>query len=109
MNTTTTTRRGRLLAGLVATSALAVGGLAATGAPAQSADPAGDCTAAYPVADLTQGQEVTGSTVVSGVTPTGFTGEVLGVLDSGIAPVSTCSSSGWTCRSSRAAAASGRA
>jgi len=86
MNISTTSGRGRLLAGLLATSALAVSGLAATGAPAQSADPAGDCTAAYPVADLTQHQVVTGKTVSSGVTPEAFSGEVLGVLDSGIAP-----------------------
>jgi hypothetical protein len=79
-------RRGRLIAGLLATSALAISGLAATGGPAQSADPTGDCTAAFPVADLAQGDLVNGKTVVSGVTPTDFSGEVLGVLDSGIAP-----------------------
>ena len=86
MNITTTGGRGRLLAGLLATSALAVSGLAATSGPAQSADPAGDCAVAYPVADLTQHQVVSGKTVSSGVTPEPFSGEVLGVLDSGIAP-----------------------
>jgi hypothetical protein len=86
MNITTTSGRGRLLAGLLATSALAVSGLAATGGPAQSADPAGDCAVAYPVADLTQHQVVSGKTVSSGVAPEDFSGEVLGVLDSGIAP-----------------------
>jgi len=54
-------------------------------APAQSAPPAEDCATAYPVDSLTQGQAVTGLTVSSGTTPESFTGEVLGVLDDGIA------------------------
>lgn len=74
------------MAGLLATSALAVSGLAAAGGPAQSADPAGDCAVGFPVADLVQHQVVTGKTVSSGVAPEDFSGEVLGVLDSGIAP-----------------------
>ncbi len=85
-NTVGGARRGRLIAGLLATSAMAISGLAATGGPAQSADPAGDCKAAYPVADLTAHQPVTGKTVSTGVAPEDFGGEVLGVLDSGIAP-----------------------
>ena len=78
--------RGRLVAGLLATSAMAVSGLAATGGPAQSADPAGDCTAAYPLADVAADQTVHGLTVEKGVSPDPFTGKVLGVLDNGIAP-----------------------
>lgn len=58
--------------------------------PAQSAAPAAapadDCAAAFPVAELTRGAAVTGLTVSEGTTPEGFTGEVLGVLDDGIAP-----------------------
>ena len=78
--------RGRLVAGLLATSAMAVSGLAATGGPAQSADPAGDCTAAYPLANVAADQTVHGLTVEKGVSPDAFTGTVLGVLDNGIAP-----------------------
>jgi hypothetical protein len=63
---------------LVATTVLA--------GPASSADPVEDCVAAFPVADLVAGQEVDGLTVVQGTTPTSFTGEVLGVLEDGIAP-----------------------
>jgi hypothetical protein len=86
MDFSTRSARGRLVAGLLTTSALAIGGLAATGSPAQSAADSGDCATAYPVADLTKGQAVTGRTVSSGVAPDAFSGEVLGVLDSGIAP-----------------------
>lgn len=80
------TRRGRLIAGLLATSAMAVSGLAAAGGPAQSADPAGDCTATFPETDLAAHQVVHGLTVSSGVSPEDFSGEVLGVLENGIAP-----------------------
>ena len=86
MNISTSSARGRLVAGLLATSTLAISGLAALGSPAQSADPTGDCATAYPVSDLTKSQAVTGKTVSSGVAPDAFSGEVLGVLDSGIAP-----------------------
>ena len=58
---------------------------AAIGSSAQAA-PAADCKAPYPVASLAGGQPVTGKTVSSGVTPAPFTGEVIGVLDDGIAP-----------------------
>ncbi len=47
---------------------------------------AGDCTPAYPIADLTAGQAVHGLTVSKGTVPEGFTGEVLGVLKDGILP-----------------------
>jgi hypothetical protein len=46
----------------------------------------GDCAVAYPVAELTVGQVVNGLTVTQGVTPTAFTGEVLGVLKDGVLP-----------------------
>jgi len=50
------------------------------------ADPVPDCATAFPVADLVDGQTVHGLTVSSGTTPEPFTGEVLGVLEDGIAP-----------------------
>ncbi|WP_395659861.1 hypothetical protein [Nocardioides sp.] len=81
-----TRRRGRALASLITVAGLGIGAAAAVAGPAQSADPAGDCAVAYPEADLTAGQDVTGLTVTHGTTPEGFTGEVLGVLDDGIAP-----------------------
>ncbi|MBB6625772.1 hypothetical protein H5V45_00430 [Nocardioides sp. KIGAM211] len=80
--------RGRALVSLAATIGLSLSAAAVvTGAtPAQSAEPAGDCKAAYPVGDLARGDDVTGLTVTSGTTPTGFTGDVIGVLDDGIGP-----------------------
>lgn len=84
-----TTRRRRA-ASLVTTAALALAlpavGSTILAAPAQSADPASDCIAPYPIADLVPGDPVTGRTVVTGSTPVGFTGEVLGVIDDGIGP-----------------------
>jgi hypothetical protein len=50
------------------------------------AEPAADCAAPFPVADLADGQTVHGLTVSEGTTPEPFTGEVLGVLEDGIAP-----------------------
>lgn len=79
-------RRGRLLASL--TTAALVAGTATTaglGSSAQAA-PVADCKAPYPIAGLTAGEPVTGLTVDQGVTPEPFTGEVIGVLDDGIAP-----------------------
>ncbi|WP_182523328.1 SpoIVB peptidase S55 domain-containing protein [Nocardioides dongkuii] len=83
------TRRRRLLS--LATAATLMLGLPALGAtvlagPASSADPAADCVAPYPVSELAAGDAVDGLTVVRGTTPTGFTGEVLGVLEDGIGP-----------------------
>lgn len=49
-------------------------------------DPAGDCAVPFPVADLESGDEVNGLTVAKGTTPAPFTGEVLGVLEDGVAP-----------------------
>ncbi len=53
---------------------------------AHSAALTGDCAVAYPIAELTAGQAVNGLTVTQGVTPTPFTGEVLGVLKDGVLP-----------------------
>jgi len=58
---------------------------AATVPAAQSA-PDPSCPAAFPVSQLAEGQPVTGLTVSKGTTPSSFTGEVVGVLDDGIAP-----------------------
>ena len=79
-------RRGRVLASL--TAAALVAGTATTAALGSSAQaaPTPDCKAPYPVASLTPGDAVTGKTVSQGVTPAPFTGEVIGVLDDGIAP-----------------------
>jgi hypothetical protein len=79
-------RRGRVLASMTA-AALVVGTATLTtlGGPASSA-PAEDCAVPFPVADLTQGQLVSGLTVSQGVEPDPFFGEVIGVLDDGIAP-----------------------
>ncbi|MEZ5191330.1 MAG: hypothetical protein R2734_01415 [Nocardioides sp.] len=71
---------------MAAIAALALTGAAVAPTPAQSASAPAPCPESYPVADLTAGQPVHGLTVSSGVTPEGFTGEVLGVLKDGIAP-----------------------
>jgi hypothetical protein len=79
-------RRGRALASL--TAAALVAGTAtftAMSAPAASA-PVEDCAAPFPVADLEEGQVVNGLTVSQGTEPDPFFGEVLGVLEDGIAP-----------------------
>ena len=76
-----------LLASL--TAAALVAGTATTAALGSSAQaaPAADCAAPYPVASLVD--RVTSSPARpsrQGVTPAPFTGEVIGVLDDGIAP-----------------------
>jgi len=79
-------RRGRALASM--TAAALVAGTAtftALGGPASSA-PAADCADPFPVADLAEGDLVHGLTVSHGTEPDPFYGEVLGVLDDGIAP-----------------------
>lgn len=76
--------RTRAALAVFSTAAVLAAGLA-TAPTAQSAtDPS--CPAAYPVADLTEGQPVTGLTVAKGTVPGSFTGEVIGVLDDYIAP-----------------------
>ncbi len=79
-------RRGRVLAS--ATAAALVAGTATftvlTG-PAVSA-PVEDCAAPSDIADLETGDLVHGLTVSQGTEPDPFYGEVIGVLDDGIAP-----------------------
>ncbi len=78
--------RGRAAASLAVTAALFGTAAAVTAGPAQSAEPAGDCTEAFPVAEVADGDAVTGLTVSEGTTPEPFTGEILGVIKDGIAP-----------------------
>jgi hypothetical protein len=86
MSRFTTNRRARALAAVTAVTALGLSVTAVTSGVAQSVEPTGDCTPAYPVADLVAGAPVTGLTVDHGTTPEGFTGEIVGVLRDGIAP-----------------------
>lgn len=75
-----------LTSGVVA-AALSVGGTAVLTAPVASSAPAVvDCPEAFPVDELTDEQPVSGLTVSKGTTPEEFTGEVIGVLEGGIAP-----------------------
>lgn len=76
----------RVLAPVAAAAAAALTGALVATTPAQSAPPAEDCAAPYPIADLTPDQPVHGLTVSKGTTPDPFTGQVIGVLDNGIAP-----------------------
>ncbi len=85
-------RRPRNRAAVLTTSlaVLATTVLTATGAaltsPSASAAPAEDCIEPYPQDQLAADDAVTGLTVTRGTTPTGFDGEILGILDDGIAP-----------------------
>lgn len=67
---------------------LAIAGLVATTVPASPAQSAPDanCPQAVPASDISKGMAVHGLTVTSGTTPDTFQGEVLGVLQDGIAP-----------------------
>jgi hypothetical protein len=88
MSPITVRRRGRALVFLTATVGLCLGAASVASTPAQSAEPAGDCAARVPVR-VAQGDPVTGLTVTgvgSSTTPEPFTGEVLGIIDDGIAP-----------------------
>ncbi len=78
--------RGRIAASLAASLGLVAAAGAVTTGPAQSVPPTGDCPTAFPVADLVEDQLVEGLTVTKGTTPTEFTGKVIGLLKSGIAP-----------------------
>lgn len=87
------TRLTRRLAGTAVAGAVAAGavlGPVTTGpvaaAPAGTAQRADECPQPFPIADLARGDAVTGSTVTAGTTPEGFTGEVLGTIEDGIAP-----------------------
>lgn len=77
-------RRSKSAALAVLTTAVAVSGLAA--APAANSAASSDCPLPFPVAGVAKGQQVSGLTVTSGTEPTGFSGEVLGVIQDGIAP-----------------------
>lgn len=81
-----TMHRGRRYVAAAAVTGMALTGTTLVGTGASSAAVAGDCATAYPVSDLADGQPVNGLTVSRGTEPEGFTGEVLGVLDNGIAP-----------------------
>ena len=78
-------RGTRSLVAAAAVAATALVGIVSAPTPAQSVI-AGDCTTAFPVADLVADQPVTGLTVSRGTTPDAFTGVVLGVLKDPIAP-----------------------
>ena len=79
-------RRGTALVALTASVGLVAGVPAFSGGAAQSAEPVPDCAEPFPIADLTAGDPVDGLTVSKGTTPESFTGEVVGVLQDGIAP-----------------------
>ncbi|HEU4810648.1 MAG TPA: hypothetical protein VFT00_00775 [Nocardioides sp.] len=88
----TSMSRGRALGSFSAAMGLFLAGaVVTTTGSAQSAEPAGDCTEPYPVADIVsaldadQAVPVTTKSVVRGTDPIEFTGEVLGVIDDGIA------------------------
>lgn len=72
-------------AAAAAVVSLAVVGTGLGVAPTSTAAPAG-CDTAVPVDSLTRGDAVTGLTVTSGSTPESFDGEILGVVQDGIAP-----------------------
>jgi hypothetical protein len=77
-------RASRLVGTAGATAALVFTSLGAGASPAASA-PSEDCAEPFPIAELTDGQQVHGLTVSKGTTPEPFTGEVIGVLKDGIA------------------------
>lgn len=77
-------RSRRAALSLLSIAAVVAAGVATVPAAESAPDPS--CPAAFPVADLVEGQPVTGLTVSKGTAPTSFTGEVVGVLDDGIAP-----------------------
>ncbi len=79
-------RRGSALVALTASVGLVAGVPAFTGGAAQSAEPTPDCAQPFPIADLEAEDPVEGLTVSKGTTPEPFTGEVVGVLQDGIAP-----------------------
>lgn len=87
MSSTTASRR-RITA-FFSALAMIVSGAAATLATSPvpaGATPTEGCDVPFPVAELADGDLVTGLTVSSGTTPEPFSGEILGVLENGIAP-----------------------
>ena len=81
------TRRG-IISPRTTVLGAAVAALVAATAPVSPAQSASDpsCPGAIAVANVDNGMPVHGLTVTSGTTPDDFTGEVVGVLDDGIAP-----------------------
>jgi len=79
-------RRGQALVALTASIGLVAGVPTLSGGAAQSAEPAPDCAEPFPIAELAADDPVEGLTVSKGTTPEPFTGEVVGVLQDGIAP-----------------------
>jgi hypothetical protein len=81
-------RRGLRRRAGVATTALATAAVVAglTTSPAASLSPSAQCPLPYPVSQVAKGQRVSGLTVTSGTTPERFSGEILGVIQDGIAP-----------------------
>jgi hypothetical protein len=71
--------RRRSGAAVAALTAVAVATSLAT-APVASSAPASACPEPFPVNQVAKGQKVTGLTVTEGTEPSGFTGEVLGVI-----------------------------
>lgn len=80
-------RRLRLVASTTTTIAMVGAAFVATSSTAQAAPlpTFGSCAPAYPVANLTPGQTVTGLTSVDSGAPVQFKGTYLGTLDNGIA------------------------
>lgn len=76
--------RSRTAAVALTATALSVVGLGVT--PTATSAPSAECPLPYPVSAVTKGQQVSGLTVTSGTEPTGFTGEIVGVVRDGIAP-----------------------
>ncbi|HEY3531197.1 MAG TPA: hypothetical protein VGK78_18790 [Nocardioides sp.] len=76
--------RARAAVATAVTTGLCLAGTTVLATPSQAAT--GTCDTAYPVANITKGQSVTGLTVDSGVTPSPFTGTVLGVITDGVEP-----------------------
>jgi len=81
------TSRSRAAAAAITGLALLGGGAAITSSPANAADPVEDCAVPVEVAtEVAPADPVTGLTVDTGTVPEGFTGEILGVINDGIAP-----------------------
>ena len=83
----TFSRRGRAAASIAVSAALLGTAASVTTSPARSDVPTNnECNEAFPVGALASGDAVTGLTVTQGTVPVAFDGQVIGVLDDGIAP-----------------------
>ncbi len=76
--------RGRTLYGATVAACVSAALVTATPTAQSAADP--QCPPAFPVGSLAAHDAVNGLTVSQGTTPDPFTGEVIGVLNDGIAP-----------------------